>query len=405
MRAVGGPQVNFAHESQMDQLAHKLNMNPLTFRCLNYLQPGQALPNGQVLHDAIQLNEATERVWQALEEIPVIAEVGTRKIGRGISANFGGYGVPGNAASCAIEMQQDGHIVVSIGVCDIGGGQSSSVAQIAADVLGMTLDSVTLRLADTMTTPLVGATAGSKTLYYCSHATFMAAQALRKRVLEIAADMFEAQREDLQLQDGEITVRDQTRKKVTLLQVIEEARMRDIPLTEHATFYTPKEKKFDSKSGTGIDWPGFTFGVHAAEVAVDEDTGEVSILRYACCHDVGRALHPQSVVGQMHGGVAQGIGFTLMEQVAIKNGIIQTPSLLEYLIPTSLDIPEITTILLESGEGLGAYANRGIGEPPAAASAGAIANAIYDAVRVRITTLPITSERVFTALQNNADKF
>jgi CO/xanthine dehydrogenase Mo-binding subunit len=93
-----------------------------------------------------------------------------------------------------------------------------------------------------------------------------------------------------------------------------------------------------------------------------------------------------------------------MEQVAIKNGIIQTPSLLEYLIPTSLDIPEITTILLESGEGLGAYANRGIGEPPAAASAGAIANAIYDAIGVRITTLPITSERVFTALQNTAQK-
>ena len=250
-----------------------------------------------------------------------------------------------------------------------------------------------------MTTPLVGATAGSKTLYYCSHATFLAAQALKKRILEIAADMFEAVVEDLLLQDGEISVRDHATKTVTLLQVIEEAKTRNIPLKEHATFYTPKEKKFDSKSGTGIDWPGFTFGAHAVEVAVDEDTGEVSILKYACCHDVGRALHPQSVVGQMQGGVAQGIGFALMEQVAIKNGIIQTPSLREYLIPTSLDVPDITTIMLESGEGLGAYANRGIGEPPAAASAGAIANAIYDAVGARITELPITSERIFTALQ------
>jgi CO/xanthine dehydrogenase Mo-binding subunit len=405
MRAVGGPQVNFAHESQMDQLAYKLGMDPLTFRRLNYLQPGQTLPNGQVIHDAVLLSEATEKVWQALEEIPRIAEVGTRKIGRGISANFGGYGVPGNTASCDIEVQRDGHVLVSIGVCDIGGGQSSSVAQIAADVLGIPLENVTLRLADTMTTPLVGATAGSKTLYYCSHATFMAAQALRKKLLEIAADLFEAPIEDLLLQDGEITVLDQTRKKVTLLQVIEEARTRAMSLTEHATFRTPQEKKFDSASGTGIDWPGFTFGAHAVEVAVDEDTGEVSILRYACCHDVGRALHPQSVVGQMQGGVAQGIGFTLMEQVAIKNGIIQTPSLREYLIPTSLDVPEIATILLESGEGLGAYANRGIGEPPAAASASAIANAIYDAVGVRITELPITSERLFTALHQYEDEF
>ncbi|TMD79633.1 MAG: xanthine dehydrogenase family protein molybdopterin-binding subunit [Chloroflexi bacterium] len=141
------------------------------------------------------------------------------------------------------------------------------------------------------------------------------------------------------------------------------------------------------------------FGTHAAEVAVDEETGEVSVLKYACCHDVGQALHPQSVEGQMHGGVAQGIGFTLMEQLALKNGIIQTPSLREYLIPTSVDVPEIATILLESGQGLGAFANRGIGEPPAAVSAGAIANAIYDAIGVRMIELPITPERVFTALQ------
>ncbi len=125
----------------------------------------------------------------------------------------------------------------------------------------------------------------------------------------------------------------------------------------------------------------------------------MNLLKYACCHDVGRAVHPQSVAGQMQGGAAQGIGFTLMEQVAIKDGLIQTPSLHEYLVPTALDMPEIATIILESGEGLGAYANRGIGEPPAATSAGAIANAIYNAVGVRITELPITSERVFAALQ------
>jgi CO/xanthine dehydrogenase Mo-binding subunit len=310
-----------------------------------------------------------------------------------------GYGMPGNAAACDIEVQQDGRVVISIGVCDIGGGQRSSVAQIAASVLGVPLEHVTLRLADTAVTPPVGATAGSKTLYHCSNATFMAANALRKRLLEVAADLLEVQVDDLVLQDDEICVQDQFGKKLALLNVIAEARARDIPLTEHAVFQTPKEKKFTSESGTGIDWLDFTFGTHAAEVAVDEETGEVSVLKYACCHDVGQALHPQSVEGQMHGGVAQGIGFTLMEQLVLKNGIIQTPSLREYLIPTSVDVPEIATILLESGQGLGAFANRGIGEPPAAASAGAIANAIYDAIGVRMTELPITPERVLTALQ------
>jgi xanthine dehydrogenase molybdenum-binding subunit len=215
--------------------------------------------------------------------------------------------------------------------------------------------------------------------------------------LGVAADLLEVRIDDLVLQDGEVSVQDQSRKKLSLLTVIVEAHERGIPLTEHAVFQTPIEKKFASESGTGIDWLGFTFGTHAAEVAVDEDTGEVTVLKYACCHDVGQALHPQRVEGQMRGGVAQGIGFTLMEKVGIEKGIIQTPSLREYLIPTSSDLLEITTIILESGEGLGAFANRGIGEPPAAASAGAIANAIFDAIGVCITELPMTPERVFTA--------
>ena len=399
MRAVGGPQVNFAYESQMDQLAHELGMDPLVFRHINYLHTGQTLPNAQVIQGAVLLADSAERAWKALDEMPTIVQAGSKKIGRGISSNISGYGVPGNTAACDIEIQQDGHIVVSMGVCDIGGGQRSSVAQIAASLLGVPLEDVTLRLADTAMTPPVGATAGSKTLYYCSNAAFMAANALRKRLLEVAADRLEVRVDDLVLQDGEIRVKDQSGKTLALLDTIAEASVRDIPLTEHAVFQTPQERKFESKSGAGIDWLGFTFGTHAAEVAVDEDTGEVTVLKYVCCHDVGRALHPQSVGGQMRGGVAQGIGFTLMEQVTVKNGIVQTPSLREYLIPTSVDVPEITTIMLESGEGLGAFANRGIGEAPAAASAGAIANAIYDAIGVRVTELPVTPERIFTALQ------
>ena len=208
--------------------------------------------------------------------------------------------------------------------------------------------------------------------------------------------------EDLLFGEASIYPRDHAGKGLPLADVIAVARRRGESLTEQGTFQTPKEKKFESASGTGIDWLGFTFGTHAAEVAVDEETGEVTVLKYACCHDVGRAVHPQSVAGQMHGGVAQGIGFTLMEQVVSENGRIQTPSLREYLVPTSVDLPDISTVILESGEGLGAFANRGIGEAPAAASAGAIANAIYDAVGVRIAELPITPERVFKALLERA---
>jgi CO/xanthine dehydrogenase Mo-binding subunit len=396
MRAVGGPQVNFAYESQMDQVARCLGMDPQDFRRINYLKPGQKLPNGQVIRDAVMLDESAQQAWQALGTR--VINVGSRKVGRGISSNISGYGVPGNSASCAIEMQDDGRVLVSLGVCDIGGGQRSSVAQIVGSVLCLPLNQIILHTADSAVTPQVGATAGSKTLYYCSHAASLAAEALRKRLLQVATTLLEVREEDLLFGEGRIDARDHSGKGLTFTDIVAVARGTGIDLTERAIFQTPKEKKFDSESGTGIDWLGFTFGTHAAEVAVDEDTGEVTVLKYACCHDVGQAIHPPSVAGQMQGGVAQGIGFTLMEQVISENGRIQTPSLREYLIPTSVDLPDISTIILASGEGLGAFANRGIGEPPAAASAGAIANAIYDAVGVRITELPITPERVFDAL-------
>ena len=137
---------------------------------------------------------------------------------------------------------------------------------------------------------------------------------------------------------------------------------------------------------------------------VDEETGEVTVLKYVACHDVGCAINPQSVAGQIEGGCVQGLGFAMTEEFMLENGLVLTTSLADYLIPTAKDAPDIKSIILESGEGLGYFGNRGIGEAPAAASAGAIANAIFDAVGVRVTELPITPERVFQAYKENAGR-
>ncbi|HEY3992285.1 MAG TPA: xanthine dehydrogenase family protein molybdopterin-binding subunit, partial [Ktedonobacteraceae bacterium] len=208
MRAVGGPQVNFAYESQMDQLAMKLNLDPLEFRRRNYLQRGQSLPNGQVMQHAALLDEAARQAWEALEHAPAIKLTGSQKMGRGLSANFSGYGVPGSQATCALEMARDGRVLVSLGVCDLGGGQRSSIAQVVASVLHIPLSQVLLCTADTATTPFVGATAGSKTLYYSSQVAKRAAEALRQRLLKLAATILEAQEEDLLLSAGRIQARD-----------------------------------------------------------------------------------------------------------------------------------------------------------------------------------------------------
>jgi CO/xanthine dehydrogenase Mo-binding subunit len=151
-------------------------------------------------------------------------------------------------------------------------------------------------------------------------------------------------------------------------------------------------------------FPDYTFGAHAAEVEVDTETGEVRVLKYAAAHDVGRAINPQSVEGQIQGGAVMGLGYALMEEVVVQDGINLTTSFASYLIPTAGDVPDVDPLVIESGEGLGPFGARGIGEPPIAPPAAAIANAIEDATGARITQLPITPERVARALGLVADR-
>jgi nicotinate dehydrogenase medium molybdopterin subunit len=146
-------------------------------------------------------------------------------------------------------------------------------------------------------------------------------------------------------------------------------------------------------------FPDFTFGSQAAEVEVDEGTGEVAVLALAACYDVGRAINRNSVEGQIEGGVAMGIGYAILEEDKVAAGITQTPNLMTYLIPTALDVPDVIPIVLESGEGMGPWGARGIGEPAMVPTAPAIANAVFDAVGVRVTRLPITPERLWRAME------
>ena len=145
-------------------------------------------------------------------------------------------------------------------------------------------------------------------------------------------------------------------------------------------------------------FPDFTFGAHAVEVEVDTETGGVRVLRHVACHDVGQAINPQSVEGQIQGGAVMGVGYGLMEEVALDQGVNLSTLFASYLIPTSLDVPDVEPLIIESGEGKGPFGARGIGEPPIGPPAAAIANAVEDAVGVRITELPITPERVARAL-------
>jgi len=321
MRGIGMPQVNFAYESQIDALARVLNMDPVSLRYKNYLKTGQSLPNEQVIHKAVLLNEATQEVVQALGE-PNKPSLPFKKIGQGISATLIGWGFPNSKASCEIILHDDGTAHILIGVSDIGGGQSSTIAQIVADTLGVSMANISMEIADTSQTPSVGPTAASKTLYYCGNAAFMAANTIRKRLIKVATDLFKTNPLRIKINNGMMSIDKPEKKCIPLLKVIKEAKRRGVSLHTMSTFHTPSGKRFDPDTGDGVDWIGLTFGVHGVEIEIDEETGEITVLKYIAAHDVGRAINPQIVVGQIQGGCIQGLGFTLSEEVIIEDGFI-----------------------------------------------------------------------------------
>jgi CO/xanthine dehydrogenase Mo-binding subunit len=171
-----------------------------------------------------------------------------------------------------------------------------------------------------------------------------------------------------------------------------------VKLSNLALFTAPFTDPVDPNDVKGDIFPDFTFGAHAVEVAVDTETGEVTLLKSVACHDVGRAINPAAVIGQIVGGSAQGIGQALMEDLIVDQGVIQTPSMSEYLIPTAKDLPRTTTIILESGTGVGPFGAKGIGEPALTPAAPAVANAVANAIGARVFELPLTPERVLAAL-------
>jgi len=290
-------------------------------------------------------------------------------------------------------------------VPDLGAGQVSSLCQIAAEVLGVPLEDVTIYSTDSALTPLAGTTTATRQLYMSGNASFQAASAVREVLLGRASKHFEEKPDNLDIANGVVFVKGDPDNVLSLAELAAMCAAEGLPLSNLALFRAPFSTTLNPENLQGDVFPDFTFGAHAVEVAVDTETGEITLLKSVACHDVGRAINPTAVEGQIQGGSAQGLGYALMEEVQVKGGIIQTPSLSEYLIPTSRDIPTTRALILESGTGVGPFGAKGIGEPSLTPAAAAVANAVSDAIGVRIRTLPLTPERVLAALDRaEADK-
>lgn len=402
-RGFGAPQVCFAYECQMDEVARQLKLTPLEMRKKNYLKKGDALATGRVLEYAVETEQTAEKALAALGK-PCQPESPTEKIGRGIASGMQSYGrmvFLHDTSRSYVSAELDGSIVVRCGVQDIGGGQASSLASITAEVLGVSLEDVTVYIGDTALTPIAGTTTATRQLYMSGNATLKAAEAVKQNLLAKAAEMLEVEPEDLELRKKKIQVKGAPSASALELESVVKACAADgIPLYHVAQFNGPFRELIDFKTGQGQVFPDFTYGTHAVEVAVDIETGKVKILKLVACYDVGQAININSVEGQIEGGALYGLGYGLTEEIILNQGITMTPSLAEFLIPTALDAPEVKTILIESGGGVGPFGAKGIGEPACVSIAPALANAVCDAIGVRIFDLPLTPEKIVKALKN-----
>lgn len=325
-----------------------------------------------------------------------------KKRGHGIASIYFGMGNTAgpNPSSAYVELLEDGSCVVRCGAADLGQGSDTALIQIAAETLGLPPARVTIKSADTLVTPEAGLSSASRQTYVSGNAIRLAAEHVRGVILKEAMDELEAPIEDLFIQNALIFVKGIPDKHLEVQWVCKRLRARGVLTTGTGTFNPPTPEMLDSETGAGIPYGAYSYATQMVEVEVDTETGQFEILRVVAAHDVGRAVNPMGIESQIEGGVIMGLGYGVMEEMAWDDyGQLLTTSFGDYLLPTAMDAPPITSIIVEEPEPSGPFGAKGTGEPPACPTAAALINAIYDAVGVNITSLPVTAEKVYQALK------
>lgn len=399
-RGFGAAQACVAYEAQMDEIAKAIGIDRFELRRRNFMHTGDKTSTGQTVESAIWSDECMTEALKALGE--KTKGEGPVKIGRGVATYQQSYGRITwlhDTAEAWVGIEVDGTVIVRSGVTDIGAGQASALGQIAAELLGVGLDDVVVYNSDSAVTPLAGTTTATRATYMTGNAAHKASSILRCRLIDFAAKELDAQPGEVDLANGQAFVIDNPSNFIWLKDLAARGASEGLQRSELSIFRAPFTDPIDEETGQGPVFPDFTYGCHAVEVAVDTETGEVTVLKSVGAHDIGQAINPQAVEGQIEGGALMGQGYALSEELIYQEGKLVSPSFSEYLIPTSMDMPQIKSIILESRSGLGPFGAKGIGEPSLTPVAPAIANAVADAIGTRVFELPITPEKVVKALR------
>jgi CO/xanthine dehydrogenase Mo-binding subunit len=384
-RAPTAPTAFFAVETLFDEAAAQLGMDAIDLRLKNAAVPGDTTPDGAQVFAPIGMVETLEAakahpLWQNREE--------SKKNGRGVGIAIGGWmgAIEPGAAVC--KLNRDGVLQLQLGTADLS-GSVTSFTMIAADMFGVDMDNIRYVYSDTNSGPYAGGVGGSKTLYSMGNAVARAAEDARRQTLAIASEEFEVSAEDLEIVDGTVRVKGFPDKSLTLGEIAGKA----------MTF----GGKYAPVHGTGtaaVTDRAPSFCAQLAEVEVDQDTGEINVINLTAIQEVGRAINPMAVEGQIHGGATQGIGWAVYEGMEYDgDGQLLTGSWMDYTMPDAIQAAPIQTEILEIPSVSGPFGARGVGEPPIIPTIGAIANAIAHSSGVRMSQTPMTAPRVLAELQ------
>lgn len=400
-RGFGNPSAEWAVEQAIDEAAHELGIDPLEIARMNAVEPGYVSPHGNRV-TSCELKQCIDQAEKMIEWEKKRAEK-RPNTGLGLACtvhvsgkrHFGDY----DGGSATIKINEDGKALILCGEGEVGQGAATAMCQIAAEELGIPMEDVEISQADTdLTTYCLGAF-GSRVTYVGGNAVRDAASKVKQQILEMASEMLEASVEDLVIEDGKVHVKGAEMKSFTISDVARARLFRrgGSPIVASGSFdadsVLPDATRYGNESGA------YNFGCQAAHVEVDRETGQIKVLKYVAASDCGTVINPIGAEGQVEGSVAQGLGYALIEGLRVEEGRPINPNFSDYRIPSMRDMPPLAHAFASSYEPTGPFGAKGLGELGMDPTAAVISNAIFDAVGVRIKTLPITPEKVLKALQ------
>jgi CO/xanthine dehydrogenase Mo-binding subunit len=403
-RGFGDLALHFAAESQMDRLACELGMDPIDFRLRNVLKVGSKTTCDQLLDHSVGIEECLIGVKEASEwakrREPVLN--GNKVRGWGVGCAHHGISTSRSTpdwSAASLLLNQDGSVTYRTGIVELGQGAPFGHAKIVSEIIGVPPDRIRIELPDTDSTLNAKPTHGSRGLMLGGTAAAEAALKLREKIVGAASECLGCPPERIELKDDAAFDKENPENVISLPELAEEMYVRGYDPGTYGYFKAPK-RFFDPETGLGVNYSVYTFAASVAEVEVDTETGQVEVLKIWPAIDCGKAIDPLMVEGQIEGAISQGLGLVLMENVELEGGRVINPGFKDYVVPSSLDAPEIAeTIIVEKPYRHGVFGAKGVGEPAIISIVPTITNAIHHATGLRFNTLPIRPWTLYKALR------